>query len=473
MILNRVVNYNAWLNIYIFFLGTGKTTTAQRMGKVFYDMGMLSTPDYVECSASDLIAPYVGQTGLKTVGVLKRGLGKVLFVDEAYRLGEGQCAKEAIDELVDSLTKPQFFGKLVVILAGYSENMNRLLKVNPGLSSRFPEEIIFQNMSAEECLTLLQRQLKAAGIEFVPDNRQSQGHSDVIKHFDKLSRLPSWGNGRDVKTLSKSIVGTAFASAESVPTTLTVSTKEVIAALEKMYANQMARCETDTKPAMKCSSRSSTIPPIFDLLTDSLSARPTAISTSLAKKVAAPAAAPPDTDDNPDQGQRPSTAACEGQRDSGVSDETWVQLQADQVANELAEKHAQNTIAELEKQAAAAVNEQKESAREVSSAEEAEKSGPIPDDGDDDELAEQKRRHEEARLRALNARLAAREAEEKLRLARLEKERKRKEEAKAQQKLRQMGVCPVGFRWIKQSIGYRCAGGSHFVSNAALETQGG
>jgi hypothetical protein len=82
-------------------------------------------------------------------------LGKVLFVDKAYRLGEGQFAKEAIDELVDSLIKPQFLGKLVVILAGYTKDMNRLLKVNPGLSSRFLEEIVFQNMTAEECLMLL------------------------------------------------------------------------------------------------------------------------------------------------------------------------------------------------------------------------------------------------------------------------------------------------------------------------------
>jgi hypothetical protein len=442
------------------------------MGKVFYDMGMLSTPEYVECSASDLIAPYVGQTGPKTVAVLKRGLGKVLFVDEAYRLGEGQFAKEAIDELVDSLTKPQFLGKLVVILAGYSENMNRLLKVNPGLSSRFPEEVVFQNMSADESLTLLQRQLKLAGIEFVLDNHQSQSHCDIIEHFNKLSRLPSWGNGRDVKTLSRAIAGAAFARAESDVATLAISTKEVIAVLEKMYANQMARCETEAKPATEYPSSSSTMPPLLDLLTHSFSARRPAISTSLATKPEAPAPAPSHIEDNPEQEQRLGMAACEEQRDSGVSDKTWAQLQTDKAANELAEKHAQNAIAELEQQVVTAVNEQEESTREVSAVEEAEKPGPSPDAGDDGEENEQKRRHEEARLRALNARLAVREAEEKLRIARVEEERKRKEEAKAQTKLRQMGVCPVGFRWIKQSTGYRCAGGSHFVSNAELEVQG-
>ena len=69
-------------------------------------MGFLSTAAVHECSATDLVAGYVGQTGLKTIQLLEKALGKVLFVDEAYRLGEGAFATEAINELVDSLTKP-------------------------------------------------------------------------------------------------------------------------------------------------------------------------------------------------------------------------------------------------------------------------------------------------------------------------------------------------------------------------------
>jgi hypothetical protein len=462
--------YVAFCIAYLmFFLGTGKTTTAQRMGKVFYDMGILLSSEYVECSASDLIAPYVGQTGPKTVGVLQRGLGKVLFVDEAYRLGEGQFAKEAIDELVDSLTKPQFFGKLVVILAGYNDNMNRLLQVNPGLSSRFPEEILFQNMSPEECWTLLQRQVKAAGIEIVPDDCESQNHSTIVGLFNKLSCLSSWGNGRDVKTLSKAIVGAAFAGADPSVATLTASSKQVITALEKMYAEQVARCEIEKKPTIKYPSSIHNIPP-FHLPTESFSPIPTAISTSSAKTLAEPAA----VDHSPKQEKQPEIAIHEnrgGKRDQDVTDETWARLQADIIANELAEKQAQKAIAELEQQVVAAVNEQEECVKHESAAEEASRLPPGSDKGDDDEENERKRKHEEARLRALNARLAVREAEEKLRIARVEAERKKKEEAQAQKKLRKMGVCPVGFRWIKQGTGYRCAGGSHFVSMAALEAQ--
>jgi hypothetical protein len=439
------------------------------MGQIFYDMGLLSTAEYVECSTSEFIAPYVGQTGIKTVNTLKKGLGKVLFVDEAYRLGEGQFAKEAIDELVDSLTKPQFMGRLVVILAGYTENMNRLLTVNPGLASRFPEEIVFQNMTAEECLTLLQRQLKVSAIGFVLDNSQSQNHSDIIKLFKRLSSLPSWGNGRDVKTLSKSIASAAFANAESAPANLMVSHKDVIAALEKMYAGQLARCETGTKLAAERPFADSTMPSVFDLPVDSFSPKPPSFSISSASKLAEPAT--PAVDNNHKKEQRHDIAASEERRDPGVSNETWAQLQADITANELDDKKTQRVIADLEQQVLTAVTDQEDSAKEVNEVEEAAKAGVTSDNGDD-EANEQKRRHEEARLRDLKARLAVREAEEKLRKAREGEERKKKEEAKAQKKLRQMGVCPAGFRWIKQRTGYRCAGGIHFVSNEALEMHG-
>lgn len=93
-------------------VGTGKTTTARKFGQVYYDLGFLSQVEVVECSATDLIGQYVGETGPKTIKQLERGLGKVLFIDEAYRLGEGSFAQEAINELVDTVTKPQFAGKL-------------------------------------------------------------------------------------------------------------------------------------------------------------------------------------------------------------------------------------------------------------------------------------------------------------------------------------------------------------------------
>ncbi len=316
------------------------------MGQVFYDMGLLSTKEYFECSASDLVAQYVGQTGPKTVSVLKKGLGKVLFVDEAYRLGEGVFAKEAIDELVDNLTKPQFFGKIVVILAGYAENMNRLLSANPGLSSRFPEEIFFNNMTPEECLTLLRHKLKGAGIEFALEDCRPESSSDIHNRLKELSNLPAWGNGRDVITLSKAITGTAFESASSVADRLTVSNKDVLAALDKMYREQKARCEPKTKPHTSGLISEGTMSHLFDLATTPSSARVTATSTSSVTKTAEPT--PALADDNSRQEGQSDTAPQQIQRDPGVSDEIWIKLQADIRANELTEEKSRNAIADLE-----------------------------------------------------------------------------------------------------------------------------
>ena len=126
------------------------------MGKVFYDIGFLLTLDVHEYSTTDLVAGYIGQTGPKIIQLLEKALGKVLFIDEAYRLGEGTFAVEVINELVNSLIKPRFVGKIIVILAGYKDSMNKLLSINQGLLSRFSEEIIFTNMELEDYQRFLQ-----------------------------------------------------------------------------------------------------------------------------------------------------------------------------------------------------------------------------------------------------------------------------------------------------------------------------
>ncbi|KAI6004453.1 ATPases of the AAA+ class [Pisolithus orientalis] len=109
--------------------GTGKTGTARKLGQVYYDMGFLSSTDVVECSASDLVGQHVGHTGPQTKAVFEKVLRKVLFVDEAYRLREGKFAKEAMDEIVGLMTQERYMDKLIIVLAGYEDEMNALLQV--------------------------------------------------------------------------------------------------------------------------------------------------------------------------------------------------------------------------------------------------------------------------------------------------------------------------------------------------------
>ncbi|KAK3370713.1 P-loop containing nucleoside triphosphate hydrolase protein [Lasiosphaeria ovina] len=185
--------------------GTGKTTTARKMGKVFYDMGFLATAEVIECSASDLVGQYVGQTGPKVQGLLEKALGKVLFVDEAYRLAEGHFAKEAMDEIVDSVTKERYFKKLIIILAGYEADINRLMTVNAGLTSRFPAVCI------SLLTTLLQKQrtvLRSKGVDLnlscleTPSQLFRLSLADGLKH---LTLQKDWASARDVQELAKAM----------------------------------------------------------------------------------------------------------------------------------------------------------------------------------------------------------------------------------------------------------------------------
>lgn len=198
-----------------FFLGTGKTTTARKFAKVYYDMGFLSDETVIECSASDLIGKYVGHSGPKTAKVLEKALGKVLFIDEAYRLAphteSHSFTSEVVSELVDLLTKPKFHGNLIVILAGYEDEINSLLSANPGLASRFPDEMNFPALTPLHCLQILEIKLGLAGIT-IPILKQTEQreYDQLLRVMTFLTATHSWGNARDVETLAKAICRTVF-----------------------------------------------------------------------------------------------------------------------------------------------------------------------------------------------------------------------------------------------------------------------
>lgn len=145
--------------------GTGKTTTARKMGQVYYDMGFLDSVSVEECSATDMIAEWVGQTGPKVRKLLSKARGKVLLIDEAYRLAGGTStghdfAAEAVNELIACMTSPEYERNMIIILAGYTEGMDKLLSTNPGLSSRFPERVDFKPLTSTNCFALLRNTLQ-------------------------------------------------------------------------------------------------------------------------------------------------------------------------------------------------------------------------------------------------------------------------------------------------------------------------
>ena len=427
-------------------IGTGKTTTARKMGQVFYDMGFLSDVEVIDCSASDLIAQHVGGTGPKTKAQLEKALGKVLFIDEAYRLAEGHFATEAMNELVDQLTKPQFKGKMIVILAGYDQDINALIAVNPGLSSRFPEEIVFRNMSTDDCLNLLQQELRSKQIE-VPSlmDVDNPKHNELVSVLEQLASLPSWGNARDIQTMAKTLTGLAFMSNPDPTAALKISFQKILACAQQMLTARLQRQNNQPAPKAMGSWPSE--------LQKSLSPAPikaappimtAAKAHAVEAKASRNAVQPPMTDPPPD-----------AIRDDGVSDAVWQQLQLNKQAAERHAKAQKARIAEQEEALQAAEEKEKQAIQEyIEKCRIKQKA----------ETEEQKRRLEEARIKEQNARIAREKA-------RLEMERLqalRREEMRVQQKLRRIGQCVAGYNWIKEGSGYRCAGGYHFVSDAQL-----
>ncbi|OJI82018.1 hypothetical protein ASPTUDRAFT_750143 [Aspergillus tubingensis CBS 134.48] len=222
--------------------GTGKTTTARILGDIFYEMGFLSTSEVIDCSATDLIGEYVGQTGPKVINLLERALGKVLFIDEAYRLAgksTGNCssfANEAVGELVDCMTKPRYSRKLVIVLAGYSDDMDRLLHMNTGLRSRFPTDIVFPSMSPAHCLEYLEVQLGKLQIRVDRSPTMSEWEDSTVRDlFAQLQKTRSWANARDVETLARNIVFEVYKSQRGTSDSdLSVSMDDIMNCLDDM-----------------------------------------------------------------------------------------------------------------------------------------------------------------------------------------------------------------------------------------------
>lgn len=135
--------------------GTGKTTVARKLAKIYFDMNLLSKGHFIEAERADLVGEYIGQTAQKTRALIQKALGGVLFIDEAYSLargGERDFGKEAIDTLVKHMEDNG--EDFVLILAGYPFEMERFLTLNPGLKSRFPFILDFPDYDVDQLMEI-------------------------------------------------------------------------------------------------------------------------------------------------------------------------------------------------------------------------------------------------------------------------------------------------------------------------------
>lgn len=177
--------------------GTGKTTVARIIANLFSQMGVLSKGHFIEVERADLVGEYIGHTAIKTRELVKKAMGGVLFIDEAYSLargGEKDFGKEAIDSLVKAMEdhKNQF----ILILAGYGYEMDQFLLSNPGLPSRFPIDIQFHDYNVDQLIQISECMAQEKEYSFLP-----QTVMKLKQHLsqEKVRCIDSFSNARYVR----------------------------------------------------------------------------------------------------------------------------------------------------------------------------------------------------------------------------------------------------------------------------------
>lgn len=178
--------------------GTGKTMIARLMARVYRCLGILSKGQLVEVDRGGLVAGYVGQTAIKTGEVIQKAMGGVLFIDEAYALtdrGGSDYGQEAVDTLLKAMEDHR--EDLVVIVAGYTEPMERFIHSNPGLESRFNRFLHFPDYTAQELADIFEMRCQSSGYRLADD-----AHQPLLDLLQWGSADPrGFGNARGARNL--------------------------------------------------------------------------------------------------------------------------------------------------------------------------------------------------------------------------------------------------------------------------------
>ncbi len=176
--------------------GTGKTTVARIIAKIYNALGILESGQLIEVDRAGLVSGYIGQTATKTTAVIESALGGILFIDEAYSLtvgkGEGDFGQEAIDTLLKAMEDHR--DDLIVIVAGYSDLMQEFLASNPGLKSRFNTFIEFKNYTPEELMRILDQMCAQQDYKL-----SDEAKSFAMAYFEIQSQQENFANAREVR----------------------------------------------------------------------------------------------------------------------------------------------------------------------------------------------------------------------------------------------------------------------------------
>ncbi|MFG2307914.1 right-handed parallel beta-helix repeat-containing protein [Streptomyces sp. NPDC048566] len=183
--------------------GTGKTTVARLYGEILASLGVLEQGHLVEVSRVDLVGEHIGSTAIRTQEAFDRARGGVLFIDEAYALSPEDSGRDFGREAIDTLVKlmEDHREAVVVIVAGYTAEMERFLSVNPGVASRFSRTITFQDYLPDELLRIVEQQAEEHEYRLGPGTAEA-----LLKYFSAIPRGAAFGNGRTARQTFEAMV---------------------------------------------------------------------------------------------------------------------------------------------------------------------------------------------------------------------------------------------------------------------------
>ncbi|MFF9277906.1 right-handed parallel beta-helix repeat-containing protein [Streptomyces griseosporeus] len=183
--------------------GTGKTTVARLYGEILASLGVLEKGHLVEVSRVDLVGEHIGSTAIRTQEAFERARGGVLFIDEAYALSPEDAGRDFGKEAIDTLVKlmEDHRDAVVVIVAGYTAEMERFLSVNPGVASRFSRTITFSDYGPEELLRIVEQQAEEHEYRLAPGTGEA-----LLKYFTAIPKGAAFGNGRTARQTFEAMV---------------------------------------------------------------------------------------------------------------------------------------------------------------------------------------------------------------------------------------------------------------------------
>lgn len=204
---NRKLNRQNDFNMHMIFkgnAGTGKTTVARLIANIYYSLGYIKKNKVVEVQSQDLIGEWLGQTGPKTQAVIDSALDGVLFIDEAYSLMEHKGSSASYTaECIATLLKAMedYKGRLVVIFAGYTEEMMQFRDLNPGLKSRIGFELTFKDYSIDELVEIFRKKIKDENLEL-----EEEAIRKVRVILEDAKKIENFGNGRFVDNMVQKVI---------------------------------------------------------------------------------------------------------------------------------------------------------------------------------------------------------------------------------------------------------------------------